>query len=39
MIMKRKLVLQNVHKAHFNDMKHDAYHSATPSSSYYIWLL
>ena len=29
-IMKRELVSQNVHKAHFNNMKkHNAYYSAT----------
>ena len=33
MIMKRELVSQNVHKAQFNYMKHNAYYSATPCST------
>ena len=29
-IMKRELVSQNIHEAHLNDMKHNAYYNATP---------
>ena len=32
MIMKRELVLQNVHKTHLNDMN-NTYNSATPCSA------
>ena len=34
MIMKKELVSRDVHKAHLNDMKHDAYYNATPCSTY-----
>ena len=29
LIMKKELVSQNIHKAHLNDMKHNAYYNAT----------
>ena len=29
MVMKRELVLQNVHQVHFIYMKHDAYYNTT----------
>ena len=34
MIMKRELVSQNVHRAHLNDMKQNAYDNAT-----HIWII
>ena len=36
MIMKRELVLQNVHKAHLK--KHNDYYSATHCSTYWMYV-
>ena len=37
MIMKRELLSQNVHKAHLNDMKHNAYYNSLETRYKYLW--